>query len=81
MTWEAFRERFLDECAGGRRFMTRQNYEDTFVLFEKLCKPGSMKAISVRTISAFASTMRQLPTRGQPGMMANTIKVRRLGCG
>jgi integrase len=76
MTWEQFREKFEDEYAGGLRFNTRENYEDTLDLFEKFCNPARLRSISERTISAFAAAMRQRPTRGRSGMMPSTIKVR-----
>jgi integrase len=76
MTWEHFREKFEMEYAAALRSNTRENYEDTLDLFEELCHPTKLRSISERTISTFAAAMRQHPTRGRPGMMASTIKVR-----
>jgi integrase len=78
MTWERFRELFEEEYAAGTRPDTRRNYEATFDLFERLCKPGRLRAITERTISLFVAAMRKEPGRrtGSDGMMASTIKVR-----
>jgi integrase len=76
MTWEGFRELFEAEYAAGTRPNTRANYEDTFDLFERLCNPQRLRSITERTVSAFAAAMRSTPSRGRPGMMPSTVKVR-----
>jgi integrase len=76
LDWDKFRELFEDEYAAGCRKTTRQNYDDTFNLFERLCSPQKLRSISARTLSLFVAGMRQTPTRGRPGMMPSTVKVR-----
>jgi integrase len=76
MTWERFRELFEAEYVAGPRLNTRENYENTFDLFERLCNPQRLGSVTERTVSAFAAAMRQTPTRGRPGMMSSTIKVK-----
>jgi integrase len=78
LTWERFRELFENEYVASTRLDTQRNYQATFDLFERLCNPRQLKAISERTISLFAAGMRKEPGRakGSTGMMASTIKVR-----
>ena len=77
MSWERFRELFEAEYVAGRRPATRQNYADTLNLFERLCRPGALKGITERTISAFLAAMRKEPGRGGNATMAvGTTKVR-----
>jgi integrase len=78
MSWERFRELFEEEYMAGCRPATRNNYTSTLDLFERLCKPGSLRSINERVVSAFAAAMRREPGRrkGSEGKMASTIKVR-----
>jgi integrase len=76
MSWERFRELFEAEYAAGGRPNTARNYRDTLDLFERLCNPQRLRSITERTISIFVKGMRGTPTRGRPGMMSSTIKVR-----
>jgi integrase len=78
MSWERFRELFEAEYVTGCRLNTRRNFLATFDLFEKLCSPRSLKAISARTVSLFVAGLRKEPGRaaGSTGMMPSTIKVR-----
>jgi integrase len=76
MTWERFREVFEEEYVATLRPHTQENYRVTLDLFETHCKPSQLRAVSERTVSAFASAMRQKKARGAGGTMASTIKVR-----
>jgi integrase len=77
MSWEAFRDLFEEEYAAGKRPNTRRNYADTFNLFERLCNPGRLRAITERTVSTFAAAMRRLELpSGKVGMEPGTIHVR-----
>ena len=76
MMWPQFRESFEREYVSGQRPNTRANYRATFDLFENLCQPGRLASITERTVSQFASGMRQRPTRGRDCMMSSTIRVR-----
>jgi integrase len=78
MPWATFREAFEAEYVAGRRLNTRRTYAATLDLFEQICSPCSLKGISERTISLFATGMRKEPGRrkGSEGMMPSSIKVR-----
>jgi integrase len=78
MTWERFRELFEDEYVAGERANTRRNYGVMFDLFERLCKPRTLRGVNERTLSAFVAALRKEPGRRQdsPHMAASTIKVR-----
>jgi integrase len=76
MTWERCRELFEEEYVAGRRPNTRDNYTSTFDLFERLCNPRQLKAVTERTVSAFVAAMRREPGRGgNETMAASSIKV------
>jgi integrase len=77
MSWERFRELFEDEYVAGKRPNTRNNFTAVFDLFERLCSPRGLKAVTERTLSAFVAAMRKEPGRGGNQTMASsTIKVR-----
>jgi integrase len=76
MSWERFRELFTEEYVAHLRPHSRQNYHNMLDSFEELCRPTSLRGITVRTISAFVSAMRKRPTRGREGMSPGTVKVR-----
>jgi integrase len=78
MTWEKFRELFEAEHVAGGRPDTRRNYAATLDLFERLCHPAKLRAVSERTVSNFVAAMRKEPGRrlGTTSMMDSTIKVR-----
>jgi integrase len=76
MTWETFRKLFEQEFVVHRRENTRRNYRVMMDLFEQVCHPTRIGAVSERTISAFMAGLRKLPGyNGQP-MQLSTIKVR-----
>jgi integrase len=78
LSWEKFRGMFEREYVAGTRRNTRRNYAATFDLFEQICRPGRLRAVTERTLSAFVTGLRQQPGRGRGGdtMAASTIKVR-----
>jgi integrase len=78
MSWEKFRELFEAEYLPHCRPATRTNFTAAMDLFERLCNPGKLTAITERTISIFVAALRKLPGRakGQAEMMPSTIKVR-----
>src|SRR5262245_34312026 len=53
MAWDTFREQFEEEYVAPLRPKTRDNFEDTLDLFERLCGPKRLDLITVRTVSAF----------------------------
>jgi hypothetical protein len=69
MSWEKFRQLFETEYVSGRRPNTRDNYTDTFDSFERLANPGSLRAITARTLSAYVGALRK-------SNMESTIKIR-----
>jgi integrase len=77
MTWEKFRELFEDEHVAGTRPGTRHNYKLTLDAFERLCRPGQLRSVTERTVSAFLAALRREPGV-KPGtlMQAGTIKIR-----
>jgi integrase len=56
--------------------LSHGTYQEALDLFESLCNPRRLRAVSERTVSAFAAAMRKTPTRGRPGMLPSSIKVR-----
>jgi hypothetical protein len=74
ISWERFRELYLDEYLTHRRPNTRRNHEAALDLFSRLCHPSTLRSISERTVSAFAASMRSVdvPGRGK-GMKASSI--------
>jgi integrase len=77
MSWEKFRELFEAEYLTGLRPDTRDVYANVFNLFEQVCNPRSLRAVSERTVSAFAAGLRKLPGRcGRESMMPSTIRAR-----
>jgi integrase len=76
MAWGRFRELFEAEYVDATRPETQKNFRATLDLFERLCHPGRLSAISERTISAFAAAMRKEPVYGREGMQPSAIKVR-----
>ena len=43
---------FEDEYVAGKRPNTRENFAATLDLFERLCNPRTLKAVTERTLSA-----------------------------
>jgi integrase len=76
MSWDRFRELFEDEFVAGRRANTRRNYRVMMDLFERVCKPTSLRSVTERTVSAFAAGLRKLPGYRGETMQVSTIKVR-----
>jgi integrase len=76
MSWERFRELFEAEYLPHCRPNTRDNYHETFNLFERLCPVARLRSVTERTISAFAAALKQQPGYGGEPMKPSTIKVR-----
>jgi integrase len=78
MTWERFREVFEAERLPGARPSTVRHFLDTLDVYERICNPASLRSITTRTLSFFASKLREMPgrKRGNTGMMASSIHVR-----
>jgi integrase len=75
MSWERFRELFEAEYVAGCKPKTRRRFQTTLDLFEELCHPTKLRALTERAVSGFVAAMRQKKTWGRSGMMASTIKV------
>jgi integrase len=75
MSWERFRELFTEEHLSGLRPRTRKRYDNVFDLFEELARPGRLRSVNERTVSAFVAALRKRPTAGREGMMASTIRL------
>jgi integrase len=77
ISWDGFRERFEEEYVSGCRRNTRNNYQATFDLFEKVCSPKRVASISARTVSLYVAGLRKEPGRRKgTTMMPSTVKVR-----
>jgi integrase len=77
MSWERFRGLFEDEYFPNCRPETRKVYIAVFDHFERICSPTSLRAITARTISAFAAGLWKSPGRGGNATMSPwTVKVR-----
>jgi integrase len=68
MTWATFRELFEAEYVSARRRNTRESYRIMLDLFERLCKPTSLRAITERTVSHFAYSLRRERGRAKDSM-------------
>jgi integrase len=57
---------------------TRENYTAMFNAFERLCRPGSLRSLSGRTVSQFAAALRKERgrARGSVGQAPSTIRQR-----
>ena len=79
LSWAKFRGIFEAEYVAGKRTNTRHNFAATLDVFEKVCRPGRLRGVNERTVSAFAAGLRKLPgrRRGSEGMAISTIKVNR----
>jgi integrase len=76
MSWESFRETFEREYAAPLRAKTRENYDATFDLFERLCNPRRLDLLTARTLSAFAAGMRSATVYGgKKGYAPGTVKL------
>jgi integrase len=75
LTWEAFRDALEDEYLPRRAPGTRTVYHAALNLFEEICNPRLVRAISTRTVSAFEAGLRKRGGR-KGGMEPSTIKVR-----
>lgn len=75
-SWETFRAAFEAEYVAGKRPNTQDNYRVMFDLFEQICEPTNLSAISSRTVSQFVAALRALPGKNGRGYMPSTIAVR-----
>jgi integrase len=75
MGWEGFRELFEAEYLPGVRPLTAKKYREVFDVFESLVRPGKVRAVTERTLSAFLAAMRQRKVRGRVGMAPGTMRV------
>lgn len=77
MTWARFRELHKAEYASGLAPATRGIYDNVFNLFEAICNPQQLAAVTARTVSAFAAGLRKRPGRQKSqGMEPSTIAAR-----
>jgi integrase len=78
MPWERFRALFEAEHVAARRPNTRENYTAMLNGFERLCKPGSLRSVTQRTVSQYAAALRSEPgrARGTTGQAPATIRQR-----
>jgi hypothetical protein len=76
MSWDRFRAAVEEEYAAARRPATRRNFAKSFDVFEDICRPNRLRAVTGRSVSAFAASMLKRPTRGgRDGMQPSTAKV------
>jgi integrase len=76
MPWERFRELFEAEYLPGLRPGTREVHRNALDHFERICRPGKLRSITERTISAFTAGLRTTPGNRTSGMLPGSIKVR-----
>ncbi len=75
MPWPRFRQLFEAEYLTNLRPKTRERYADVLNLFEELARPGRLRSVGERSVSAFAAALRSKPTHGRAGMAPSTIRV------
>jgi integrase len=75
MPWPRFRQLFEAEYLTNLRPKTRERYADVLDLFENLARPGKLRSVGERSVSAFAAALRTKPTHGRKGMAPSTIRV------
>jgi integrase len=76
MTWERFRELFEAEYLPNVRPRTRLIFDNAFDLFERICNPKALRAVTERTVSAFAAGLRKMPGHSRAGLHPNTVRTR-----
>jgi len=59
LDWERFRELFEEEYLAGLRLSTREKYTTVLDVFEQICAPAKLRAVTERTISSFVKGMRE----------------------
>ncbi len=76
MPWEKFRQLFEAEYVATLRENTRINYAQALDLFERHCNPSTLDRITVRTLSAFAATLRTTKIYGgRKGYAPGSVKI------
>jgi integrase len=74
MSWERFRELFEAEYLPNLRPGSQGKMRDVLDSFAEICRPGRLRSVSERTLSAFVAGLRLRPGRGgNPTMAATTI--------
>jgi integrase len=63
LDWQRFRELFEAEYLPGLRERTREKYNTVLDVFEQVCHPAKLRAVTERTLSLFVKGMRE---RKQP---------------
>jgi integrase len=75
MSWARFRELFEAEHVSGLRPETRENHRCTLDVFERLCRPTSLRTVTERTVSTFVGALRRQPGTHGGKMQESTVKV------
>jgi integrase len=78
ISWKHFRQLFEEQHVAACRQNTRENYQATFDIFERLCHPSSLRGVTALTLSKFAAALRKEPgrARGSEGQAPATIRQR-----
>lgn len=75
ITWERFRQMFMEEYAAGLRERSQEKFETVFDVFEAEMKPGNIGTINERTVSRFVQALRSRERPGeQKGLAPVTIR-------
>jgi integrase len=61
IAWEDFRARFDEEYVALRRLGSQERYHRALDRFEELCRPGKLRSITARTLTAYVAELRKLP--------------------
>jgi integrase len=64
MEWKTFREKFMEEYAGGQRARSREKLGTVFDVFEDIIRPARLEDIKAPTLAKFLRGMRDRKRRG-----------------
>ena len=75
LDWSRFREMFEGEYLPGLRPRSGRQLQSVLDSFERAVRPGKLRAVTERTVSAFVKALREQPrSRGRIGLSPMTVK-------
>lgn len=72
-TWKTFREEFSRKRVSEKRGSTQKRYNESLDLFEELCSPKLVRAITTRTVEDFRAKLRARPGKKSKAMSPASV--------